>query len=346
MNAYPTTAAGRSRCLEVTQTGGRGRRTIRAPSNECTYMKSLAVMAARLLVVFVAVIPLGASLGAVAQAADAAHDGYFTTDDGARIHYLQAGTGNAPALVLIPGWTLTASLWSEQLQRFSKDRRVIAIDSRSQGASSIMLTGNTPERRAQDLHQLMTSLHVDRFVLVGWSQGAQDVAAYVQQFGTGSLAGIAFVDSPVSAGTDELDIRKTFSKAILSGLSAYANQPAVYSAGMVRSIFKRPHPATQIDAVIAQAQHTPAAVGAAMLESDIFGADRRPALQKIDRPTWVIASGESPLLDAQKEMAGAIHDAHLVVVPNVGHAVFVDDPPSFDQALSELLAASDTAHMR
>jgi len=269
-------------------------------------------------------------------------DAYFTTDDGARIHYLQAGQQHAaPALVLIPGWTLTASLWHEQLERFSLQRRVIAVDSRSQGASSIMLTGNTPERRAQDLHALLASLHIDRCVLVGWSQGAQDVAAYVQQFGTASLAGIVFVDSPVSAGTNELDIRKAFSKAILSGLSRYAAQPADYSAGMVRSIFE--HPPADIDAVIAQAQHTPAAVGTAMLTADIFGADRRPALQKIDRPALVIASAESPLLDAQKEMAAVIHGARFVAVPNTRHAVFVDDPQTFDAELKQLLSAADSA---
>lgn len=276
------------------------------------------------------------------EAAASISDGYFTTDDGARIHYLQAGQSpDAPALVLIPGWTLTASLWHEQLQRFSPQRRVIAVDSRSQGASSIMLTGNTPERRAQDLHELLASLHIDRCVLVGWSQGAQDVAAYVQQFGTGSLAGVVFVDSPVSAGTNELDLRKAFSKAILSGLSRYAAQPADYSAGMVRSIFR--HPPADIDAVIAQAQRTPEAVGAAMLVSDIFGADRRPALQKIDRPALVIASANSPLLDAQKEMAAAIHGARFVAVPNTRHAVFVDDPQAFDAALDQLLREADSA---
>lgn len=299
-------------------------------------MKILQGLAAILLIVLTAGIRAN-------DAPTAIGDGFFTTGDGARIHYLHAGQNqNAPALVLIPGWTLTASLWREQLQRFSAQRRVVAIDSRSQGASSIMLTGNTPERRAQDLHELLVSLHIERCVLVGWSQGAQDVAAYLQQFGSGSLDGVVFVDSPVSAGTNELDVRKEFSKAILSGLSRYAAQPADYSAGMVRSIFRRPP--TDIDAVIAQAQHTPPVVGAAMLVSDIFGADRRPALQKIDRPTLVIASAQSPLLDAQKDMAAAIRGARFVAVPNTRHAVFVDDPAAFDAALSQLLNAADSRH--
>jgi microsomal epoxide hydrolase len=207
-----------------------------------------------------------------------------------------------------------------------------------------METGNTPEQRARDLHALLAQLHVDRFVIVGWSQGAQDVAAYVQQFGTGALAGVVFVDSPVSAGTAELDIRKAFSKVILSGLAVYANHPAEYSEGMVRSIFKRPHPDLDIDAVIAQARQTPPAIGAAMLVSDIFGTDRRPALKKIDRPTLVIASADSPLLDAQKAMAAEIAGSQLVVVPNAGHAVFVDDPSTFDDALAKLLLRSASSH--
>ncbi|GLQ88842.1 alpha/beta fold hydrolase [Dyella flagellata] len=296
-------------------------------------MKLLLGLAASLLIAF----------GSVSHAGQAAiGEGDFSTDDGAHIHYWQAGQDHAaPALVLIPGWTLSATLWHEQLQRFSAQRRVIAVDSRSQGASSIMLTGNTPERRAQDLHELLASLGIHRIVLVGWSQGAQDVAAYVQQFGTDSLAGVVFVDSPVSAGTNEVDLRKEFTKAILAGLSRYAAQPADYSAGMVRSIFR--HPPPDIDAVIAQAQRTPPAVGAAMLVSDIFGADRRPALSKIDRPTLVIAAGSSPLLEAQKQMAAAIRGARFLVLPNTRHALFVDDPQAFDAALQQLLDAAGSS---
>lgn len=297
-------------------------------------MKMLRGLTALLLIALVPGVRASGAKGPIS-------DGYVVTDDGARIHYLQAGQSHdAPPLVLIPGWTLTASLWRGQLQRFSSQRRVIAVDSRSQGGSSIMMTGNTPERRAQDLRELLTSLHIDRCVLVGWSQGAQDVAAYVQQFGTGSLAGIVFVDSPVSAGTNEVDIRKEFSKAILSGLSRYMAQPADYSAGMVRSIFR--HPPADIDEVIKQAQRTPSAVGAAMLVSDIFGADRRPALQKIDRPALVIASADSPLLGAQRDMAAAIHGATFVTLPNTRHAVFVDEPKAFDGALEQLLHAADS----
>jgi len=67
--------------------------------------------------------------------------------------------------------------------------------------------------------------------------------------------------------------------------------------------------------------------------------DRRPALKKIDRPTLVIASAESPLLDVQKEMAEAIPGARWVTVQDAGHALFIDQPEKFDAELTQLLQA-------
>jgi non-heme chloroperoxidase len=262
----------------------------------------------------------------------------FTTSDGARIHYLTAGQMTpAPALVFIPGWTLTASLWNQQLRTFSPSRLVIALDCRSQGESSITLSGNTPERRATDLHELITSLHIANFVVVGWSQGGQDVAAYIQEYGTGSLAGIVFVDSTVSYGPAEIEVHKEFSKAILSGLATYDAHSAEFREGMVRSILRKPHPDLDIQHVVDESMKTPPSIGMAMWVADIFGVDRRPALKKIDRPTLVIASGESPLLEVQKEMADTIPGARWVVVQGAGHALFIDDPEKFDDELAQLL---------
>jgi non-heme chloroperoxidase len=239
-------------------------------------------------------------------------DGYTTTDSGIRIHYLEAGSGTSvPTLILIPGWRLPAFLWYEQLQSFSKTTRVIALDPRSQGESSKTSDGNTPESRARDLHDVLGNLHVSRCVLVGWSQGAQDVAAYLQQFGTDSVAGVVFVDSPVSFGTAEIDTHKEFARIILSGISVYVNHPADYSEGMVKSLFKKPHPDLDIGRIVKSTLQTPTDTGVAMLVTDIFGADRRPPLAKLNKPALVIASSVSPLLDAQKEMAVAIRGSKL-----------------------------------
>ena len=262
--------------------------------------------------------------------------------DGTRIHYLEAGRpGARPALVLIPGWTLPAFLWKEQLQRFSSDRLVLAIDPRSQGESSKTDLGNTPEQRARDLHELLSTRGVRSAVVVGWSQGANDLAAYVQQFGTTSIAGLAFVDSPVSAGPAEIEIHKEWSRRFLGMLALYENHPAEYSERMIRSLFARPHPGLDLKAVIAHSRETPVSIGLSMLVMDIFAVDRRPALAKINRPTLVIASAESPLLEAQRSMAHEIAGATFLSIRGAGHALFIDDPETFDRALARLLVLAD-----
>ncbi len=73
------------------------------------------------------------------------------------------------------------------------------------------------------------------------------------------------------------------------------------------------------------------------LVSDIFGVDRRPALAKLNRPTLVIGSSASPLLDAQKDMAALISEAKLVIVEEAGNALFIDQPERFDEAFGAFL---------
>lgn len=191
--------------------------------------------------------------------------------------------------------------------------------------------------RARDLHDLLATLGVARPILVGWSQGAQDVAAYVQQFGSDSVAGVVFVDSPVSIGPAEIEEHKEFSKIILSGIGVYAEHPDQYSRGMVESLFKQPHPDLDLKKLVESTLKTPTDIGIAMLVMDIFGADRSAALAELNKPVLVIASAASPLLDLQKMMAGRIPHARFVAIEGTGHAVFIDQPAKFDDAIRAFL---------
>src|SRR5438067_267047 len=78
---------------------------------------------------------------------------------------------------------------------------------RSQGQSTIITSSNTPEMRAQDLHNVLERLDARRPVLIGWSQGVQDLAAYVERYGTHDLAGLVLVDAAVADGVDGISAR-------------------------------------------------------------------------------------------------------------------------------------------
>ena len=51
---------------------------------------------------------------------------HFTTSDGVRLHYLEAGSGNP--LVLIHGWSQCAEEFKHQIAGLSNRYHVIAID--------------------------------------------------------------------------------------------------------------------------------------------------------------------------------------------------------------------------
>src|SRR4051812_12982078 len=140
---------------------------------------------------------------------------------GVKIRCLDSGTSSASTpVLLVPGWRMAAEVWAPQIAHFEKERRVVTFDPRSQGLSTITPNGNTPEQRARDLDALVRALQLDHFLLVGWSQAAQDVAAYVEQFGVAHVRGIVLVDSPVSTGPTEVDEHKDFvrQELMLSGI--------------------------------------------------------------------------------------------------------------------------------
>ena len=283
---------------------------------------------------------LGAAAAAAAGAVSAAPKSeHIEVAPQVQLHVLDTGTipGRA-ALILIPGWRLSAGIWSEQIQSFGHDRRVIAIDPRSQGDSTKTPEGDTPEQRARDLHVLLQKLDVRNCVIVGWSQGVQDVAAYVEQFGTSGLQGIVLVDSTISAGARQISKEPQQAATQLGYLPYLVDSPREFSEQMLKAIISRPLPPQQLERLVSEGLKTPSAISQAMLVADLFGIDRTPVIAKFDRPTLIIASDKSQELDEQKKMAAAIPHAQFEVVPDAAHAVFVDQPARFDALLAAFLA--------
>lgn len=280
-----------------------------------------------------------ASCLVVLPAAANTTEGFVPGADAVRIHYLQAGPADAAhTLLLIPGWRVSASIWSAQLDDFSsRGYRVIAIDSRSQGESSVVQSGNAPEDRARDIQAIIAGLQLTHLTLVGWSQGAQDVAAYVSQFGTGSLEHLALVDSPVSAGAGDVTAQPAYVKIELDGIALYSRHPAEYSDGMMHAIISTPAPAETFTHLVQESMHTPSDIGISMLLQDQFTVDRRPALKKFDKPTLIIASAASPLLDSQQAMLAALPRGKFIAVKHASHAVFFDQPEEFDRLMEDFI---------
>jgi microsomal epoxide hydrolase len=85
---------------------------------------------------------------------------------------------------------------------------------------------------------------------------------------------------------------------------------------------------------------TPPSTAVSMLVTDMFTVDRRPALNMITKPLLIVAAADSPALDLQKEMHSRVKDSEFVVMEGVGHALFVDDPATFNQAVDAFLTTT------
>jgi len=261
------------------------------------------------------------------------------------LHVIEAGKPDAePVLIFIPGWSTGADIWRRQIETFAKTNRVIAFDPRSEGESTKTTSGNTPETRAQDLHALLERLRVRRHVLIGWSQGVQDVAAYVDRYGTKDLTGIVLVDAAVSDGADGMAERPQETAAQFKMFAVYQAHQREYLGGMMRAIISKPQTDGTIEQLVNAGMKTPADVGVAMLIADMFGTNRTPALKKIDCPTLIIASAKSDELARQQAAADQIPHARFEKIDDAAHAVFLDQPERFSELLTTFVAKLATEH--
>lgn len=249
-----------------------------------------------------------------------------------------------PELVFIPGWSTGSDIWRRQIETFAKTNRVIAFDPRSEGESTKTTNGNTPETRAQDLHALLERLHVQRAVLIGWSQGVQDVAAYVERYGTRDLAGIVLVDAAVSDGADGIAARPQETAAQFKMFAIYQAHQQEYLGGMMRAIISKPQGDETIEQLVNTGMKTPPDIGVSMLIADMFGVNRTPSLKKIDCPTLIIASTKSDELARQQAAAKQIPHARFEKIEDAGHAVFLDQPDRFDDILTSFVSKLAANH--
>jgi non-heme chloroperoxidase len=294
---------------------------------------------------------------AAARDGTSVKSGFISTPDGVKIHYLESGhtkvgmrgavanpapgdatltKGDAslepsrrfPSILFVPGWTMPGWIWEKQIDYFSDDWRVVAMDPRSQGDSSKNVSDFSPAARARDIKAVIDRLKLAPVVIVGWSMAVSDIASYVNQFGTRSLAGIVFVDG--IAGIDG---------GIPKGIQEFADSLKTdrqkQATDFVRSMFRKPQSDDYI-AKLTKASLQMPTNAAIETFTGVWASDNRSALPRIDRPTLIVASRNS-MLARYQEMQKTIPHARLEIFEGVGHALFVDDPDRFNGLLEDFI---------
>src|SRR5258706_10265342 len=102
-----------------------------------------------------------------------AEHSWFTTIDGARIHYQEAGDEHAPPIMLIHGFISSTLIWDEVFLPLAQSGfRVIALDLPGYGYSDKPRHAEyTIESQARAVIGLMDRLGIEKAALVGASYG-------------------------------------------------------------------------------------------------------------------------------------------------------------------------------
>jgi non-heme chloroperoxidase len=259
----------------------------------------------------------------------AAKSDFFKTSDGIRIHYLEAGSGQA--IVFIPGWTMPAWIWQKQIDALSGKYHVIAVDPRSQGESDKPSYGHLPENRARDYKELVDHLALKQPVLVSWSMGCGELLKYVEQFGTGNVGAVVLVDG-FAADKPSLEM--------YAGLSVWMNQlqqdRAKQADGFVRHMYTKPQPEDYLKRVIAASMQVPADTAAVLIYNMLAINDWSTGFAKMDRPLlFTYQPDNQASADFLKSKLG--DKLRLEKFDGDGHALFVDDPDKFNRVLEDFV---------
>jgi class 3 adenylate cyclase/pimeloyl-ACP methyl ester carboxylesterase len=107
---------------------------------------------------------------------------FCTSPDGVQIAYASVGSG--PPLVKAPNWMShleydwKSPVWRHLMQELASDRTLIRFDQRGNGLSDRQVDDISFDRFVQDLETVVDAVGLDRFPLLGISQGCATSVAY------------------------------------------------------------------------------------------------------------------------------------------------------------------------
>jgi pimeloyl-ACP methyl ester carboxylesterase len=258
---------------------------------------------------------------------------FFTTDDTVKLGYLDRGRGLP--VILIAGYSAPAVSWYDQEKvLLEHGYRVIGFDRRSHGSSENPSFGQDMATQGKDIEALIRHLKLDKVFLIGQSQGASSIWAYISQFGTANLYGVISVDQTPKMINDadwsygmrglNVQTRPTFFDKPLPKPN---NKPV--NKKILLMLLWRGWRYLKFD-------HE----GTKPLLFDHADADWRETIKNTDVPVLFVAGAESPFWPNEHATASAAlcSKGEAAVIANSGHAVNWECPKEFDEIMLDFLS--------
>jgi pimeloyl-ACP methyl ester carboxylesterase len=241
-----------------------------------------------------------------------AHSGHAKVN-GISLYY--AVVGHGPPVVLLHGGLANSDYWGNQVKALAPHHMVILMDSRGHGRSTRDTRPYGYDLMADDVVGLLDTLHVARADIVGWSDGAILGLDLAMRHPDRVGRIFAFAANTVTSGVqDGVEKNPTFARYIERAGHEYAKLSATPK---------------DYEAFVAQISK--------MWETEPNWTDAQ--LRSIKAPVWVVdGDHDEAIKRAHTEyIAATIPGAGLLILPNVSHFAFLQDPALFNAALLDFL---------
>jgi non-heme chloroperoxidase len=260
--------------------------------------------------------------------------------EGVEIAYTERGAG--PPVVLVPGWTMSGEVFEHQLTELSERFRMVTLDPRSHGRSTVTTTGNTYPQQGRDLLALLDALGLDRVHLVGWSYGALACYAAIERGGHELLRSLTVLDeSPKPLGEPA---RGDWAEADLDGFLDEYVVPVVADPDRFAAEFaawlldREPEPGEE-RWLTRMHLTTPRHAAESLLVSAMFSDHRELARSLGARIPFANVVRSDWLAEARPWLSANVPDAQLRTMAS--HLGFWDRPREFNAWLVGFLAGAD-----
>jgi len=244
------------------------------------------------------------------------------------LYYEDHGAGDP--VILIHGYPLSGASWEKQLPALlSAGHRVIIYDRRGFGKSSQPTTGYNYDTFAEDLHNLVAHLKLQKFAMAGFSMGGGEVARYLGKYGSKNVTKAVIIGGVPPYLLKAADNAEGVDGAVFEGIqkAAAADRYAFFTEFFKNFFNTDLLLGKRISEAVVEASWNVAA-GASATASyacvPTWYEDFRPDLARVDVPTLVIhgdADRIVPIQASGHRTAKMVRGARLAVIKDGPHAV-------------------------
>ena len=228
-------------------------------------------------------------------------------------------------------------MWEHQLQDLSKTHRVIAVDLRGHGESTVTTDKVTMSMMANDVHQLLDHLSIqDNVHLGGLSMGGYVAWEFWLQF-RNRLKSLMLFDTRAVADTDQVArARRMMAAQVVTAGASMAAESMLPKLMSPHTAEKNPNLVRDVEAMILGTN--PEAI-ASTQRGMAERRDMTDRLAEIDLPTLVVC-GEDDTISPPAEMrkiADSMPNAKFVEIPLAGHLAPLEQPVQVTQAIANFV---------